>query len=87
MRAIIALASFLALTSSAFAGEADCIQLRNSDERNLCMARTTRNVTYCAAMNNEDQRRYCRAVVSGRQADCTPILDEQLRLYCRGQMQ
>jgi hypothetical protein len=84
MRAIIALVGFLALTNSAFAGEADCVQLRDTDQRNLCMAQSTRNETYCAAINNEDQRRYCRALVSNRQADCVPISNQELRTYCRG---
>lgn len=61
--ALLAALALPCLTAGKGNGAAYCATIQDPDQRNYCLALTTKNHAYCSNIRNHDLRALCRAQV------------------------
>lgn len=78
----LAVASLL-YSAFIFADAGACYSIRDSDQRNYCVAQAKRDPGSCYSIRDADQKNYCLATIRKDSGQCYSIRDQNLRNQCR----
>lgn len=84
----MAIVIYLQITLLAFGlmiasvAHADCYSMKNSDNKNVCLAKAKNQSSYCYSVLDSDIKNNCLAVVKEQRSYCYSIRSNDLKNQC-----
>lgn len=84
----MAFVTYLRITLLAFGlmiasvAHADCYSMKNSDYKNVCLAKTKNQSSYCYSVRDSDIKNNCLAILKKQRSYCFNIRSNDLKNEC-----
>jgi len=73
---------FTVLPIASFANESHCYSIKNSDQKNYCLALAKHQVSYCYSLQESDSKNLCLAQIKNQKSYCYSIKASDSKNQC-----
>ena len=70
------------IATSNAANDSHCYSIRNSDQKNFCLALVKKQDTYCYSIREPDSKNLCLAQIKNQKSYCYSIKTSDIKNHC-----